>query len=174
MIVRLLFYWLHQGPCYFSVPQSLSFVLISGRRYHLYYLTSSIKSSINFNPFNLADSLLAELARYYGLYDPIPRPISPWLTSSSDESGSPSADAFSRHLDSPQLTPTTPVSPLIIVTMTEPTFSFCGKFNSKTESASRWLKLLNYELRPLRAANTLISALYLQYIDLLLQGEAVE
>ena len=131
-------------------------------------------------------SLFRELGAYYGLDNsPVPLPLSPSLLGSPD---SALFEAFSGYVSGSEasVSPkvpitrntifvTTPVTPFVTTpVMSSPTFVFCGKFNGKNESASRWLKLLDYELASIKASSGLLIQSHLQYIDLLLQGEAVE
>ena len=56
-----------------------------------------------------------------------------------------------------------------------PTFTFCGRYTGKEMSAARWIKSFEYELSDFRDEHGVIPpATYLQYLDLLLLGEAAE
>ena len=123
-------------------------------------------------------SLFRELGAYYGLDNsPVPLPLSPSLSRSPD---SALFEAFSGYVlgseasVSPKVYETRNTTLVTAPIMSSPTFVFYGKFNGKNELASRWLKSLDHELASVRTSSGLSIQSHLQYIDLLLQGEAVE
>ena len=124
-------------------------------------------------------SLFRELGAYYGLDNsPIPLPLSPTLSRSPDSalfkafnSGYVSGSKASIY---PKVYKTRNTTLVTTPIMSSSTFVFYSKFNGKNESASRWLKSLDHELSSVRASGGLSIQSHLQYIDLLLQGEATE